>query len=183
MAKGKASASVSKDDVQLLNRDINYIHPVGKLLARQDKDHAGTPFFIALAAILFLSVGAILWGKKRQKDQQDIAGLRMKRATRMARRRLKKAAAFLGSGDSNRFYEEIYRAIWGCLSDKYSIPLSQLSRDTVSACIVEKQVPQSQQQSIMKVLQDVDFARFAPGDAQAQKQSIYDEALQMIANI
>lgn len=183
VAKGKASASVSKDDVRLLNRDINYIHPIGKLDARQDKNHAGAPFFIAIAAILLLSVGTTLWGKKRLKDEQDIAGMRMKRATRMARRRLKKAAAFLGSGDANRFYEEIYRAIWGCLSDKYSIPLSQLSRDTVSACLVEKQVPESQQQSIMKVLQDVDFARFAPGDAETQKQSVYDEALQMIANI
>ena len=35
----------------------------------------------------------------------------------------------------------------------------------------------------MKVLQDVDIARFAPGDAEAQKQTIYDEALQMIAEL
>ena len=107
----------------------------------------------------------------------------MKRATRMARKRLKKAEAFLGSGDTNRFYEEIYRAIWGCLSDKYNIELSQLNRDTVSACLTDKQVPAEQQERIMKVLQDVDFARFAPGDAEAQKQTIYDEALQMIAEL
>jgi hypothetical protein len=35
----------------------------------------------------------------------------------------------------------------------------------------------------MKTLQDVDFARFAPGDATAKKQQIYDEALEMIVMI
>ena len=35
----------------------------------------------------------------------------------------------------------------------------------------------------MKVLQDVDIARFAPGDAGTQKQSIYTEALIMIAEL
>lgn len=109
--------------------------------------------------------------------------MRMKRATRMARKRLKKAAAFLGSGDSNRFYEEIYKAIWGCLADKYNIELSQLNRDSVNACLNDKQVPSDQQAQIMKVLQDVDLARFAPGNADAQKQSVYDEALMMIAGL
>ena len=46
---------------------------------------------------------------------------------------------------------------------------------------VDKQVPADRQESIMKVLQDVDMARFAPGDAHAQMQSIYDESLYMIA--
>jgi hypothetical protein len=32
----------------------------------------------------------------------------------------------------------------------------------------------------MSTLQEVDFARFAPGDAAAKKQQIYNQALQMI---
>ena len=79
--------------------------------------------------------------------------------------------------------EEIYRAIWGCLADKYSIELAKLSRDTVSQCLNDKQVPADRQESIMKVLQDVDMARFAPGDAHAQMQGIYDEALDMIVGL
>ena len=183
VAKGKASATSSKDDVHLLNHDINYIHPVTKLLPVEDEESAGLPFYLALVVISLLSLAAVLWGKKHQADELDLAGRRQKRATRMARRRLKKAAALLGTGLTNAFYEEIYKAIWGCLSDKYSIPLSQLNRDSVSACLVEKQVPPAQQERIMKVLQDVDFARFAPGDAHAQMQSIYDESLRMIAEL
>ncbi len=35
----------------------------------------------------------------------------------------------------------------------------------------------------MQVLQDVDLARFAPGDAHSQMQTIYDEALNMIVGL
>ena len=173
----------SKDDVRLLNSDINYIHPTGSLHPIKEGDSIGWGFVASIVIIVILAAAAIIYGRKRQADELDVTGMRMKRATRMAQKRLKKAATFLGPGNTDRFYEEIYRAIWGCLSDKYTIPLSQLSRDTVSTCLVEKQVPETQQQSIMKVLQDVDIARFAPGNPEDQKQSIYTEALLMIANL
>ena len=180
--KGKATVAV-KDDVQLLNSDINYIHPITKLSPAKEVSVTSPIYYILFVLIVILTFVAVKMGQRRQAANQDIAGMRMKRATRMARKRLKKAESFLGSGDTNRFYEEIYRAIWGCLSDKYNIELSQLNRDTVSACLSDKQVPAEQQERIMKVLQDVDIARFAPGDAEAQKQTIYDEALQMIAEL
>ena len=177
------SAYSPKDDVRLLNQDINYIHPIGKLKPIRTEDHAGLPFYLAAILIILAAVGAVIYGRHRQAARQDIAGLRLKRATRMAQKRLKKASAFLGPGNTDRFYEEIYKAIWGCLADKYNIELSQLNRDTVSACLADKQVADTQQQRIMKVLQDVDIARFAPGDAETQKQAVYTEALLMIAEL
>ena len=183
VAQGKATASSSKDDVTLLNHDINYIHPIEKLKPLKESENPGHGFWLTIIVVAILSVAAVFWGKKHEAEELDVVGMRKKRATRMARRRLKKAAALLGTSNTNAFYEEIYKAIWGCLSDKYSIPLSQLNRDSVSACLAEKEVREEQQKEIMKVLQDVDFARFAPGDAQAQMQSIYDESLNMIAEL
>ena len=173
----------SKDDVQMLAHDINYIHPVGKLRPLKAEDHAGWPFWTVLAVLIVLFVAANLLLTRYSKQQLDVAGTRMKRATRKAKKRLKKAASYLGSGDTERFYEEIYKAIWGCLSDKYNIPPAQLNRDTVSACLIDKQVPEAQQETIMKLLQDVDLARFAPGNPETQKQTIYTEALVMIAGL
>lgn len=173
----------SKDDVQLLAHDINYIHPISKLHVLKDEDHAGWPFWTVLAVIVALIAAANTLLARYSKQQLDVAGTRMKRATRKAQKRLKKASSYLGSGDTEHFYEEIYKAIWGCLSDKYNIPPAQLNRDTVSACLNEKQVPEAQQQTIMKLLQDVDLARFAPGDPETQKQTIYTEALVMIASL
>ena len=183
VARGDArAAAVGKDDVQLLNRDINYIHPVpSSMQALKSEQHAGWGFWAAAVAIVLAAVAAVLLIGRHREQQKDVAGMRMKRATRLAKRRLRCAAAHLGSGSSAPFYEEIYKAIWGCLSDKYNIPLSELSRDSVSACLEQRSVSAEQQAAIMKLLQDVDMARFAPGDAAAQMRSIYDEALDMIA--
>lgn len=174
----------NKSNVKLLNSDINYIHTGHTHFdARDERPGVEWWFWTLLALILCGTPAAILIGKKHQAQQQDIAGVRLRRATKEARKRLKKAAMHLYSGDDNTFYEEIYKAIWGCLADKYNIELSRLSSDTVHDCLVEKSVPQEQQQRIMKTLQDVDFARFAPGDAATKKQQIYDEALEMIVMI
>ena len=173
----------SKDDVQMLAHDINYIHPVGKLKGLKGEDHAGWPFWTALAVLVAAFIAANIVCSRYSKQQQDVAGTRMKRATRKAKKRLKKAAAHLGDGDTNLFYEEIYKAIWGCLADKYNIPLANLNHDSVSQCLNEKQVPDEQQETIMNLLQDVDLARFAPGDPETQKQRIYSEALVMIAGL
>lgn len=184
--KGDARTSGSaggKDDVQLLNQDINYIHDIHSLDRTRQHESPGIGFWIAALLICGATVATLIFTRKRQKEAQDVAGMRMKKATRMARKRLKHAAEYLGDGDTSRFYEEIYKAIWGCLADKYNIELAKLNRDSVSNCLAGKQVPEEQQKRIMEVLQDVDLARFAPGDASSQKQRIYDEAIEMIAKL
>lgn len=184
--KGDARTSTStgsKDDVRLLNQDINYIHHTHRLSRTRLRESFGLGFWLATLLIVGATAATLALTRKRQKDAQDVVGMRMKKATRMARKRLKHAAAYLGDGDTARFYEEIYKAIWGCLADKYNIELAKLNRDSVSSCLTDKQVPEEQQQRIMAVLQDVDLARFAPGDASSQKQRIYDEAIEMIAKL
>lgn len=182
--KSMKNVSSNKTDVKLLNSDINYIRTTASGL----QDMGGSRrfvwwFWLLLALIVAATVFAVLFGRHLQAQQQDIAGVRLRRATKEAHKRLKKAATYLHADDNDRFYEEVYRAIWGCLSDKYNIELSQLSTDTVLDCLVAKQVPQEQQERILHTLQDVDFARFAPGDATAKKQQIYDEAVEMIVMI
>ena len=174
----------NKSNVKLLNSDINYIQTGATHFETLNQKHGVEWWFwTLLVLILGGAIVTILLGRRYQAQQQDIAGVRLRRATKEARKRLKKAAAHLYTGDDNSFYEEIYKAIWGCLADKYNIELSRLSSDTVHDCLVEKSVPEEQQQRIMKTLQDVDFARFAPGDAATKKQQIYDEALEMIVMI
>lgn len=178
------SVTSNKSNVKLLNSDINHIQTRTSNFDRTDRQsHIEWWFWTALTLIFGGALGAVLIGRNRQIQQQDIAGVRLRRATKEARKRLKKAALYLYSGDDGRFYEEIYKAIWGCLADKYNIELAKLSSDTVRDCLVEKAVPQEQQERIMQTLQHVDFARFAPGDADTKKQQIYDEALEMIVMI
>ncbi|MBR1792970.1 MAG: protein BatD, partial [Bacteroidales bacterium] len=188
VAKGSAismqNVSTAKSDVTLLNQDINYIKTGESHIKDQSPSSGpGTWYWTTLLVMLILTTTVILLGRKRQSARKDVAGMKLRRATKEARKRLKKAASHLHDGNDNIFYEEIYKAIWGVLSDKYNIPLASLSSDSVKDILIEKSIPQQQQDHILKTLSDVDFARFAPGDSASKKQQIYDEALEMIASL
>ena len=179
--KSMKNVTSNKSDVKLLNSDINHIRTAAtRFVPRDESIRPAWWFWTLLTLVVAACAALILFFRHRQAQQQDIAGMRLRRATKEARKRLKKAASHLNDGNDNLFYEEIYKAIWGCLADKYNIELSRLSSDTVRECLTEKQVAETQQELIMSTLQEVDFARFAPGDAAAKKQQIYNQALQMI---
>jgi len=174
----------SKHSIDRLNRDINYIHTGRPSLRRTTAwQHAEWWFWVTLALIAAQTVAIPLWHSRRQEQLQDVAGLRQKRAMREAKRRLKKAERHLNDGNDESFYEEVYKAIWGCIADKYNIELSQLSGDTVRSHLAMKKVAEAQQEEIMQTLQEVDFARFGPGDSGSKKQTIYSKALAMIRNL
>ena len=98
----------------------------------------------------------------------------------LAGKRLRNAAKQLHTGNDNLFYEEIYKALWGCLSDKYSIPLSQLNLDSISDKLDKIQIEAEHKDLILSTLKTVDEARFAPGDSNTRKQEIYDKTLNPI---
>lgn len=173
----------SKHGIDRFDRDINYIHTGRPNLNKSARRHAEWWFWLLLAFIAVATAYLPIWHRRHQEQLQDIAGMRQKRALRQAKRRLKKAERHLNDGDDEAFYEEIYKAIWGCIADKYNIELSQLSADTVRDCLSDKQVAENQQEEILQTLQEVDFARFGPGDSSSKKQTIYSKALAMIRNL
>ena len=178
----KLMQNASSGDHHGVKEDINYIksgqQPVGN---GQTKGNLW--FWIVEAMILILALATYLFWHHRQEANKDIAGVRLRRATREAKKRLRRAEKHMHTGDDEKFYEEIYKAIWGCLADKFNISLSKLSSDTVQDCLKEKSVPEERQAIINDTLKEVDFARFAPGDSSKKKQSIYNKALDMIRTL
>lgn len=156
-----------------------------------EEDSAQSSHFISIllyilsALALVIVVGALVYWLRKKFRSRDIdpVAQRKRNALRIAQRRLKKAKASLSKGEPEPFYQEIYHAIWGCLSDKYGIPTSHLNRDTVTSCLLEKQVPEEQQQRIHELLNAVDLARFAPGDPKSNMQHTYQLTLDVISEI
>ena len=105
------------------------------------------------------------------------------RATKIARKRLKKAELFLKEQKQEPFYEEISQALWGYLSDKFSIPLAELSMDNVRQTLQQKEVSEEIIAEFMGTLQNTEYARFAPGEKSVSMGKVYNEALGIITRI
>ena len=109
--------------------------------------------------------------------------VRNRKATRVARKNLRVAKGFLRSQQDQAFYAEISRALWGYLSDKFNIPPSDLSMDTVRERLNEKQVSNDSIDEFLGVLNKCEFARFAPGERANLMNEIYQEAIMFISRI
>jgi hypothetical protein len=117
---------------------------------------------------------------KLQSNQQL---LRNKKAEKLARKRLKLAKIYLDKKKENEFYDEIFKALWGYLSDKLSIPVSILNKETVSGAFKSQKVPPELSDNFMSTLNDTEFARFAPGEKDNRMAEIYNKALETIVTI
>ena len=124
---------------------------------------------VALAVILLIY-------RKQLKERADSRLMRRKRASKLARKRLKRAKALLAANDSNGFYAELSDAMWGYLSDKLNIPGSELSKDNISAELDKFGVDQELRNATMDLLNKCEFAQYAPELAKTDMNTVLSEA-------
>ncbi|MBE0655101.1 MAG: protein BatD, partial [Bacteroidales bacterium] len=90
------------------------------------------------------------------------------------------AEACLKENKKEAFYVEVSQALWGYLSDKFSIPMATLSMDTVAETLQRKDVKEEIIKQFIETLNNCEFARFAPGERHGAMESIYNEAVNII---
>ena len=150
---------------------------------------AGETFFDSLAFYIWLVIPVlaffifILLFRKFSERRSDVVLMKNLRATKVARKRLRKAELYLKEQKQQEFYIEISQALWGYLSDKFSLPVAELSIDTVRQTLVQKDVGEELIQNFLDVLNNTEYARFAPGEKYMNMERVYNEALAIISRI
>jgi len=174
----------NKESVKNLGSDIRHIHS-DAALREKGSGFYGTPGFIAgyivpLAVFILL----LILLQKQARENANIALKRTKRASKVAVKRLKSAAAFMKKDDKNHFYEETMKALWGYLSDKLSIPQADLTKDNVRETLLAKGVDAAVIDEFLNTLQDCEFARFSSAsDESLSMKAIYGRATNLIENL
>jgi len=176
------SRSYSKKDVSIIGSDIRYIKTDGFELDERGVFLFGSPGFYMVyigAAVLF--AGIFFFYRKRQRENADIALVKHKKANKYARKRLKEASGYLKQGEKDRFYEEMLKAMWGYLSDKLGIPVAVLSRDNAREKLQNKQVPQQMIDQFLELIDNCEYARFAPSADEERMDRLYQDAISTIS--
>ncbi len=181
---GVTYSGVNQEDIRYIGQDIRHIKTDAKKLYPIAEFFYGSLNFILsyLIAIILFILFIIIW-KKRVKKLSNQSLMRHKKATKVARKNLKKANQYLGTKESTAFYNEVSQALWGYLADKFNIPLSELSNDTVKDALTQKGVKEKIITQFTDALNHCDYARFAPGDPTSNMDKIYNEALEIISKI
>ncbi len=181
---GVTYSGVSQKNIEFIGSDIRHIKTGHIPLQRINSFFLSSFSFILwliVPALLFLAF--IIFWSKNKKRSGNIALVRNRKANKVARQNLKKAGEYLDSKNTEAFFEEISRALWGYISNKFNIPLSDLSIDTVNQRLSDKSISEESIRKFTGVLENCEFARFAPGDKSEKMQGIYNEALEVISKI
>ena len=96
--------------------------------------------------------------------------------------RLATARKLLAQNDKKPFHEEISKAIWLYLSDKLSIPLSALSKETATHALAQRNVPDALQKHFESVIWECETALYATGGSKQMSQT-YESAVKVISDL
>ena len=174
---------VVKEEGKILANDIRHIK-----LGDNDNESTGSLYssplyelyYIVPFAIFLLCV--LIW-RKRIADNANVMRVKTTKATSVAVRRLKNAKQLMRNNKSNEFYDERLKAVWGYMSDKLSIPLSRLSKDNIASELSAKGIDSVAISELNNLLNECEFARYAPGDAGTMMDQLYNKAIDLISKM
>lgn len=190
VAKGNGNADqviadfTNKENVKVLGQDIRFIKLGDTKLMQKGAVFFGTVGYYLWYIIPFvLFVGLVVFFRKQAAENANVAKVKTKKANKVATKRMKLAGKLLAENRKNEFYDEVLKALWGYISDKLSIPVSQLSKDNIEAELVKYGVADDVIKDFINALNECEFARYAPGDENEAMDKVYTTSVEAISRM
>ncbi|NVO03851.1 MAG: protein BatD [Bacteroidetes bacterium] len=178
------TSGVNQEDVKYIGSDIRFSKTQNTKLEKIGSFFFGSGLFWALFLLpLLLFIAFIVIARKQLKLRSDVQLMKNKKATKVSMKRLKLAQQFLSENKKEAFLDEIFKALWGYLSDKLGIPVADLSKESVENALQLKNVNPETSKAFIETINNCEFARFAPADNSTVLADIYNEAFDIISKI
>ncbi len=136
-------------------------------------------YWIVMLVITVLAMGLIYFGR-RYSSVSSSASRRVKGANRIALKRLRKADELMLHGDKSRFYEEVLKALWGYIEEKFNIPSGKLTRESVQRLLSENGVDQELISKFVGIIDDCEMARYSQSSIENNMNEIFEDSMNVI---
>ena len=190
VAKGQGNADqvisdfTNKESVKMLGKDIRFIKLGDSSLRPKGDFFFGTVgyYLCYLIPLLLFVVFAVIY-RQKALENANVAKVKTKKANKVATLRMKLAGKLLAENKKNEFYDEVLKALWGYISDKLSIPVSQLSKDNIEAELTNYGVQEALIAEFIGVLNECEYARYAPGNENEAMDKVYSASVEVISKM
>lgn len=190
VAKGKGNADqviadfTNKENVKVLGQDVRFIKLGDTELLPKGKVFFGTTgYWLGYIIPFIIFVVLVIFFRKQAAENANIAKVKTKKANKVATKRMKLAGKLLAKNKKNEFYDEVLKALWGYISDKLSIPVSQLSKDNIEAELMRYGVSDEVTKTFIDALNECEFARYAPGNENEAMDKVYAASVEAISKM
>ena len=176
-----APNSAQKQALKITGKNFRYIQTKTIFTASKQDDFfkSNSFYFLLLLSFITIPIGIFI-AKKNEERNSDFIGNKLRRAERLAKKYLSEAAKQLGKKEA--FYESLERALHNYLKAKLGIETLEISKEKITQILQEKEVSATAINQFMEVLQDCDFARYAPSTTVEMEQE-YEKAKGIIIEL
>lgn len=171
----------TKQVVEATGKQFSFIKTKTNLTAIGSTQFFGSKaFYLALLLPLLLIPITLIIGKKRRAMANDVAGNKVRKANRLARKYLSAAKKTLGQKDA--FYVALEKALHNYLKAKLKIETSEFSKDRIVSLFNEKEVQTETTEGFISLLKNCEMARYSPF-SNVQMQQDYNRASEVISQL
>ncbi len=154
--------------VETIREEIRFIHIGTPRFVRVGLPLYATGVFWVILLLPLVAVGgAMVLRRHRDRIEGDVAYARVRRASRMAKKRLARARGLAG-GDPREFYGEVAGALQGLLADRLNIAEAGLVREEAGRIAARRGASPDTLERLFACLDDCDRQRFAPAGAERE---------------
>ncbi len=176
--------SDSEEFFDVKNQDIHQIKTGDTKVVAPDAFFFGSIKYLMIIGIIFiLCLALLLVFRKRAIDNANVVMMKGKKANKVATKRLQLAKSMMMSNRSSEFYDEVLRALYGYVGDKFNLPVEHLSRENISELLTAKGVEDATIKQFVGAIDECEYERYAPGDAKGNMNKTFESAMTAIMNI
>lgn len=180
---GVVRSNVSRENIKFIGKDIRFIKTITKLKPQGTFLFGSMSYYLAFIVPLLIFIFLFIINQKRIKENANVSLQKTKRANKAARQRLKRSAQLLKAGEKEAFYEEVLKALYGYMSDKLSIPLSELTKENASDILIKSKASQQAVDAILEIVDTCEFARYAPVSGTGEMDKLYQKTISTISQL
>lgn len=176
--------AISKSDVELLGKDIRFIHGNAEFEEIKTRKLFDTLLYYVLLLLPFVSIPIIMYLKEQnRRHSSDLVSVRRKKAAKKARKRLLEASKALENNDEVKFYEAVIQSMYKYLAHSLNLQQSQLNKESIQEKLKSKGASEVQIKDLMDLLSECEIARYTPNIESDNKNVIYNKALELILEL
>lgn len=162
-------------------KQFHFIKTDTSLSSINAKQFFGSNSFYALFfGPLLLIPLVILVRKKKEKDEQNVEGAKLKKVNRLARKYL--SAAKKALGNEVEFYVALEKALHNYLKAKLKIETSEFSKEKITDLLTNRKVNDETLSGFIELLENCEKARYSPF-TEVQMNNDYEKASHVISRL
>ncbi len=180
-----ATGGFSKEEIQLLSKDIRYIKTSDFNLHKKRKTQLVPSWFYgSLLASLVLFLFAAVFEERKQKISSNAELVKMRKTEKEARKRLKEAKKSLDEKNFADFYAKLSFGLSAFLETKLKLPKAEFTLERAISELRKRNVSEETIAQVKETYEKSEFARFAPSALDEKtSRELYEKTIKLIVKL